>query len=200
MKTQERGNTLLVSLILLLIFSLIGLSSVNNVAFNQAMASKHKDTDLAFHVAEAVLSEGEAYVESLSPSLNGDNFDGSCSGSNCFTSTCTNGRCFNGSHSEGDWCDLDEPSLPLAYDKDLWERAGSYRESEINFPGLTVKPRYIVEFLCYVQSTNSGPTPPDDINYNPTDWAYLFRVTSYAVGKDTSSKTILQSTYKVLRI
>lgn len=198
---KQKGNTLIVGLVLLLIFSTLGVASMSNVSFNQKMSHKFRDSDMTFHIAEAVLSEAEAYAETLSLSITGDNFDPrNCSGDTCFTSACNQGLCFNGSFSVGNFCSVNNPESPLASDRDLWRQANAYRESQISFPNVTQKPRYIIEFLCFVQASTDAQNPPaPNPNYPAAEWAHFFRITSYAIGSDNSSKAILQSTYKVIR-
>lgn len=199
MHDHQRGNTLLISLILLLLFTVIGLSSVSNVNFNQKMSSNYRDSDLSFQAAEAALAEGEAYAEALSASLSEQNFESTCSGSACFTPQCVDGRCFNGSYAAGTACTINEPSPRIAANETTWSAGGRARASQITFPELASAPKYIIEFLCFVQTdplvTALAPPPP----YPVADWAYLFRVTSYAEGINGSARVMLQSTYKVLR-
>lgn len=196
MYANQRGSTLIISLILLLLFTIMGLASVSNISFNQKMSSNYRDADLTFHAAEAVLKEGEDYIEELSAAINGDHFDPSCSDENCFTNNCLAGRCFAGVHSAGNQCFDDEPPAPYAELDATWDEASRARESELNFPGLLERPKYIVEFLCYV-SRDPNVVPVEDFAYPPGDWSYFFRVTSYAQGANGTSRVMLQSTYKV---
>ncbi len=200
MYMQQKGNTLIISLILLLVFTVVGMASISNVSLNQKMSSNYRDSDLAFQAAESALAEGEAYAENLSVNFQEDYFSSSCTGESCFSEQCSSGRCFNGTYSAGTQCILDERDVLLALDDDTWSVAGRARNSEISFPGLPVAPQYIVEFLCYVQADVTAPEPsPAPPPYSVSDWSYFYRITSYAHGGNGTSRVMLQSTYKVIR-
>lgn len=198
MYKKQRGSTLLISLILLLIFTLLGLSTIGNVSLNEKMTSNYLDADLSFHAAEAALSEGEAFAETISVTLMDSDFT-SCSGDTCFTANCNDGKCFSGTYSAGNLCLIDEPATPVAYQDAVWATNGRARESQVSFPSLSVSPKYVVEFMCYVEADSTAGATIGPGNTYGLDWAYLFRITSYAVGANGTSKVKLQSTYKVIR-
>lgn len=199
MRSRQSGNTIVISLILLLLFTIIGLSSVRNVGMNQKVSTNYRESDFTFHAAEAALAEGEAYARALSANLSESDFAPSCTGNYCFTSNCLQGRCFNGSYSPGTVCQISEPTPRVAETLSMWQAGGNSIESTISFPELSERPRFLIEFMCYVQadpSVSGLPVPPP---YPAVDWAYLFRITSHAQSLNGKSRVILQSTYKVLR-
>lgn len=59
----QRGAVLVVSLIILLIMTIIGVSSMKNTTLEERMAGNLRDQNLAFQSAEAALIEGENYLE-----------------------------------------------------------------------------------------------------------------------------------------
>ncbi len=183
MKKNQRGATLVVSLVLLLVMTVIGISSIGNVTFNQKMATSFRDSSSSFQAAEAALAEGEALAESLTATISEAIVAPGCTGTQCFTATCNNGKCFNGSYPYGNPCVLEEPFPQLAKQEATWDTAGRALDSQQSFPGLARQPQIIVEFICN----------------KPTDHAYFYRITSYARGAKSSSRTMLQSTYKVVR-
>lgn len=183
MKKNQNGATLIVSLILLLVMTVVGLASIGSVTFNQKMATSFRDTNTAFQAAESALAEGEALAASYNTFMSELVLDPGCGGAQCFTATCNNGKCFNGSYPIGGDCVLTEPATSLAEQDATWETAGRAINSQLNFPGLARPPQIIVEFIC-----------------NPTDDpVWFYRITSYARGAKLSSRVMLQSTYKVLR-
>lgn len=193
---NQRGATLLISLILLLLFTIIGMASVNNIGFNQKMSSNYRDADLTFHAAEAVLREGEGYVDTIAPGVYPYHFEPVCDEGDCFTADCGGGRCFSGTYSDGVLCDRVEPAPPYAEQDDIWSSSTSSRTSELDFPGLLERPKYFIEFMCYVSRDENASLSPD-YDYPSGEWSYLFRVTSYAQGANGNSRVMLQSTYKV---
>lgn len=64
--TRQRGNTLLVVLVLLLVMTLLALASLRIGNLEERMTANLFDRGLAFQAAEAALREGEARARSLS--------------------------------------------------------------------------------------------------------------------------------------
>lgn len=60
---RERGAVLVVSLILLLVLSLIGVSSMQGTSIQERMSANLKDQYSAFNAAEAALRQGEAQAQ-----------------------------------------------------------------------------------------------------------------------------------------
>jgi type IV pilus assembly protein PilX len=58
----QRGAVLVVSLIILLIMTILGVSSMKNTTLEERMAGNMRDQNLAFQSAEAALIEGEIYL------------------------------------------------------------------------------------------------------------------------------------------
>lgn len=198
MHSNQRGSTLLISLILLLLFTIVGMASVRNIGFNQKMSSNYLDANLSFQIAEAVLREGEDYIDTLSVGLSAVNFSPLCSHRDCFTDTCRNGLCFSGVHSPGNQCVNETLAIPFAEQEGVWDSEIRSIESTLSFPTFPVKPRFLIEFRCYIPRSEES-IPDDNFVYPVNDWSYLFRVTSYASGGNGMSRVMLQSTYKVNR-
>ncbi|MGE5623929.1 MAG: PilX N-terminal domain-containing pilus assembly protein [Bacillota bacterium] len=65
---------LYISLLLLLILTLIGLAASRNTTFDERMALRQQDQNLAFQAAEAALRDGESLLQAASPGdFNGAN-------------------------------------------------------------------------------------------------------------------------------
>jgi type IV pilus assembly protein PilX len=197
-RTKQTGSILLLSLLMMLILTMVGVASIGNVTLNERMASNYRDHDISFQAAEAALKEGERQAITYSLSFDESNFRDDCTGSDCFTSACNNGYCFNGDYPASGECNVVPPASPLWLQDANWSTAGIARESVVSFPTLPVQPRYIVEFLCYVVADSTAGTPSVPPPYG-VDWAYMYRVTAYAEGSSSYSRTMLQSTYKVLK-
>lgn len=82
-KTSQRGAALIVSLILLLVVTLIGVSGMQTTVLQEKMSGNFKDKNTSFQAAEAALREGEAAAEDLT-------------GHSGMSSTCTGGLCYTG--------------------------------------------------------------------------------------------------------
>ena len=59
---NQSGVVLVVSLFMLLLLSLIGLSGMQSTALEEKMASNSRDQNIAFQAAEAALRAGEAFI------------------------------------------------------------------------------------------------------------------------------------------
>ena len=70
----QQGAALVMSLVLLLILTLIGIAALRNTAMQERMAGSLQDQNLAFQSAEAALREGEAALNvAVLPEFNGAN-------------------------------------------------------------------------------------------------------------------------------
>ena len=63
MPQAQRGAALVVSLIILMIMTIIGVSSMQSTTLEERMAGNMRDQNLAFQSAEAALIEGETFLK-----------------------------------------------------------------------------------------------------------------------------------------
>lgn len=210
--TSESGAALIVSLIILGVITVIGISNMGTANMQLKMVSHDRDRSEAFFLADAALS----YVESslgtiLIPSPK--TLNGTCNPASepCFTSDCSGGvqpgLCFDGSWAEGS----DEYSCVVGASAasgrrtqywsdpglDVWNKPEKH--SYYPVPGTNKTVKYIVEFLCFVDPfpllpPNYGPSPVGD----PNGGEPLFRVTVFAKGDKNIAPVALQSTFIAL--
>ncbi|WP_415897097.1 PilX N-terminal domain-containing pilus assembly protein [Neptuniibacter sp. QD72_48] len=62
---RQRGTTLIITMVFLLVISIIGLAGMDVTGLEERMAGNMRDRNMAFQSAEAALLEGENYLESL---------------------------------------------------------------------------------------------------------------------------------------
>lgn len=62
---SQRGAVLIVSLLILLILTVIGVSSMQSSTLEEKMASNSRDRNVGFQSAEATMREAETYIEGL---------------------------------------------------------------------------------------------------------------------------------------
>lgn len=152
---HERGVALVVALILLIVVTLLGLSSVRGVAMEERMTANAYDREIAFQATEAALRAGEAAALAQSqtaPPNSGFNSGGiyTDANDNCAPSPCQNGLC----------------SQP---DKDCAARwlddafNGWTDASNLGLGSLATTPQYIVEYLggdfpCDIENPSAGAT------------------------------------------
>ena len=74
---QQQGSALIVSLSILLVLTVLGISSMSTTALQERMSGNARDSEVAFEAAEAGLRAGETYINTLTdptlPSFNGTN-------------------------------------------------------------------------------------------------------------------------------
>ena len=61
----ERGAVLIVGLLLLLVMTIIGVSSMQTTLLEEKMAGNLRDQDLALQAAESALRDAEAWLETI---------------------------------------------------------------------------------------------------------------------------------------
>ena len=62
---RQAGSVLFISLMLLLMLTILGVTAMNNVTLEERMAGNLRDTDLAFQAGEAALRDGENWLAPL---------------------------------------------------------------------------------------------------------------------------------------
>lgn len=63
--SRQRGSTLVISLMILIVMTLIGLTGIASSTMEEKMAGNTRDQALAFQAAEAALRDGEAYYRDV---------------------------------------------------------------------------------------------------------------------------------------
>lgn len=176
---RERGAALIISLILMVLITLVGIASLRNVVLEEKMASNFYDRSLAFQSAEAGLRAGEgvaaaqgtatpkhAQALALPTPTNNTQCSSSCSGGLCSAP---------GAHCEGRWNMAGFTGWTAATGVTLNAQAGS-------------APQYFVEFLG-----NTFPCDPNLPTANNTCTRYRISARSQT-GADRA-EVILQSVY-----
>ncbi|WP_068174284.1 pilus assembly PilX family protein [Hydrogenophaga taeniospiralis] len=177
---RERGAVLIISLILLVLITLIGVASLRNVVLEAKMSSNYYDRSLAFQSAEAGLRAGEKiakdqaeatpkHTQALALTVPTD-------ASQCNASTaCSGGLCSApGPYCEGRWT-MTDATWTNATAVTLNAQAGS-------------SPQYFVEFLG-----NAFPCDPSTPTVNATCARY--RITARSQSGTGRAAVMLQSVY-----
>jgi len=195
MHTNQRGAVLLVALILLLVLTLIGISTMESTGMEMKMANQSRERLIAMQAAEAGLRAAEAYIQTtgFSDAELAGTAGGCVAGTqNCFASDCSDGGyCFNGSNAANiNTCLVTPVAVPIWEDAvlNVWKTTGRYHA--ITTGSLQADVKYIVEFMCYIPGTASQLLTASNAHM-------LFRITSLATTKSLKSRVMLQSTYKL---
>lgn len=189
---SQRGAVLLVSLIILLVLTLLGIATMESTGMEMKMANRSREHMIAMQAAEAGLRAAEMYIQDIGFSENELTDSGCNAGTqNCFKEDCSDGGyCFNGTNA-GNWssCSLTAPAQPVWNDSALAVWTTNGRHHQLVSGQIKANVKYVVEFLCYIPGTVG-----EIITVNPH---FLFRITSLAVSDSGKSQVMLQSTYKL---
>lgn len=201
-RRRQSGAALIVSLIILAIVTILGVTSMQSSNTELKLTASMRDRGVAFEAAEAALAVIEQNLADNPPSRS--ELLSTCSGTGCFNNTCAGGRCFGGKYLLSDaeyYCevaDYADSSARIEYwsdpTLDVWNTANRHRT--ISVDSVKTKVKYIVEFLCYVPRDDMTPFSEEEGEDN--NGAPLFRITALAEGNGGRASVALQSTYKVL--
>lgn len=219
MKSQvnQRGATLVVSLIILAVITLLGVASIRSSNLELRMANSLRDRAVAFQTAEAALIQIERQLRDKQHQYSVISFLPQCAdveatinrtwGEKCFKPTCDKGFCFTGSTDGAkrrDQCNLTNSAGQL---EQPWRNAANWnsaaKHSVIEVP--LEKPaggaddriqqvRYMVEFLCFVAPQTDEVVGHDS---DTSDYQPLYRITVRAEGEARRATVMLQSTLTV---
>lgn len=196
-KSRQRGATLIVGMIMLLLLTLIGVAGMQDTLLQEKMAGNARDRDMALQAAEAALRDAEivmgAATEPVFNNVNGM-YDWSASmgyskmkrqmGSSNFLSE----QAFW--QTQWNWASPSDGGI-------LYSRA---------LPDVAEQPKYVIEKLPVSMTDKTqyaGGTDPnyvEDITGNaevPEVPTYTdYRITARGVGLTADSVVILQSTFR----
>lgn len=171
---HERGVVLIVSLIMLLLMTIIGVSGMQSTTLEEKMAGNMRNKNLAFQAAESALEAGEIFLGTKkSAELSALVF--SCAGTDgLFTQS---GVCSG------------TATKPIWDDDTVWANDKTNVKS-VSYPGkfadIQASPRYIIEDLGLTDCHGSGAGTND---------CRHFRVTARAVGGTADAVVIVQSIF-----
>lgn len=164
---KQAGVVLVISLIMLVLLTIIGITAMQVTNLEEKMAGNSKEYNTAFQAAETTLRNAEAYIDSLATL--GD-----------FTDT------LPGFLSEGT-VDPDYKATTT------WSSANSAAGPTISG---VITPRYIIKHVgAQGDSTNTGLTISGYGESLAGSAVTLFRVTSSSTGSTDQSRVVLQSYY-----
>lgn len=216
---RQGGAVLLTSLVILLVLTLIGVSTMDTTGLEMKMASNNRNAQWTFQMAEAALEEAETVINSVG--FTDDELAGNCSTDFCFQrvdddgnsangvtcgdigsgaenrpyceALCINGYCSNADFDGTDRmnCDIYPGETLLWEDEtlDVWNTSGRHITANIAGVESQHQPLYIIEFMCFVDSI-SGEAVATGV---PVPF---FRVTTLAHDKTGNNPVMLQSTYR----
>jgi len=187
----QTGASLLVTLVMLLIALLAGLSMANLAMMNEKTDRNERDRVVALQAAEAALADAELDIENSSSAASRSSlfsphsaigFEINCArgDSNVFQGLCLN----TGDARRASWKTLD---ITSAGANSPSVRFGRFTGQSMPFgagPFPARLPRYLIELM------------PDNVPGQSTRATYLYRVTAIGFGTDPHSQAVVQSFYR----
>ncbi len=170
---HQSGAALMVSLMILLVLTLIGVTSMSSTILEEKMAGGVRNQNLAFQSAEAALRDGETWIGAQNPVP-------------AAVALCGSPPCqLVVLDSLGD----------LMVQNDAWwssnaREYGATGSQEVN--GVSADPRYVVEERAF---QNTGGL---DVGISPPQGRLYYRLTARGTGGTTTTEIILQSHYMII--
>lgn len=174
---RQQGVALFISLVLLLVLTIAGVSAVQTTSLEERMARNTHDSLLAFQAAESALREAENFLATA-------------------VNTTAN---FTDGGAGGLWTVADYGQT------DRWEVAAQWADGAGNVEVATAvgyvndQPKYMIEHVADVIS----PENPNELgtSYGGGGAApiiSIFRITARGVGGSANAQVLLQSTYGII--
>jgi type IV pilus assembly protein PilX len=163
---RQQGAVLIVSLIVLMVMTMIGLSSMQSTTMEEKMAGNMRDQSVAFQNAEIALRAGEDYLGS--PIL----------------------PVFNGSDGLYQPADGDETDFPVWESIDWLNTNSVVTVNDLTLADAHSDPVYIIEELDEVTDITGS------LEAGLPKISAYYRITARASGTSDASRIFLQSVYK----
>lgn len=165
-RAKQTGAVLIVSLMLLIIMTMIGVTSMRTTVMEEKMAGNTRDSTLAFHAAESALLDGENFLQNTINAL---------------------AVAFAGNQLG---------LYALGTDPDLFNAATWANSRAIATPYADVasQPRYIIELTGQMEGEGSLGSFEFNDNSN-MGIPYTFRVTARGSGGTDNAVVLLQSNF-----
>lgn len=173
---SERGTTLVVSLIMLLLMTLIGTTAIRNTVLEERLSGNLLDQSLAFQAAEAALRDAERLMQlAVLPQFTGSG--------GLLPKTMTKADPGN----KSTWLNHDWANNSRSYSKDI--------------DGVPQRPRYVVEEVEYNIPTGKGGVDGNESLEFTTGTGgetklIMYRITARGTGQSDSSSVFLQVLFR----
>lgn len=169
---RQRGVALFISLVLLLVLTIIGVSAVQTTSLEERMSRNTRDVALAFQAAESALRDAEQFLDGVVSTVD-----------------------FVDSGANGLWtvAPMDQP--PRWADGTIWSSDARSISAPTGINGVAQQPRYIIEHVASLLREENAYQLSDPYSGLSADRIEVFRVTARGVGGTTGARVMLQSTY-----
>lgn len=173
-RRRQKGAVLVVGLLILLVMTLVGVTTMQTTRVEEKMAGNVRDRNMAFQAAESALRDAEEYIEGLA----------SVSG---FASAAPSKGLYGLNYSEG--INFSSPA------SSTWDNNSS-RVYSRTLGSVNTAPRYMIKIKSQGSSGLTGALNIQGYGkQNPSSQAIIFRITARGTGGTDNSMVFLQTYY-----
>jgi len=189
---SQRGATLVIALIILMVMSMIGISNMQSSTMQERMAGNNRQKSVAQNSAESALRVAESWLASeVTRTADLSKFNGS---SGLFSAV---------NRPNGGAAAPLSANVADVTDPDNWSGKGVAQDTSsadiVDEDLVSQQPRYVIEYLGrdLRGSANKVVTTLDAEAKGEGDTSpHLFRVTAIGWGRDNNIYTVLEATYR----
>ncbi len=169
---RQRGITLVIGLIILLVMTMTGLAAVRAVTLEERIVANERDRALAFQAAEAAVRDAIEWLEIQAgpptPSVNGNT---------------------------GVW-ETGVITMARLFEPDFWDDTAtlvSYPETAGLAPvaGVAEQPKFMIEQLAFVPDDN------DPATIAARRGVFFYRITSRGIGGTVTARSLVQAFHRI---
>lgn len=175
-RLSQRGVALFISLVLLLVLTIAGVSAVQTTSLEERMARNTHDTLLAFQSAESALREAERWI----------------------TANVNSTAQFTDAGNNGLWTAMPYDEADQRWEEDIWADGSAQSiQAASAVAGVATQPRFIIEWVATVQR-DENPNLLGSSYGAVFDRIEIFRITSRGVGGTANARVMLQGTFGMI--
>lgn len=184
-KPNQKGAALVIGLMILLVMTVLGISSMGTTVLQERMANNNRQKQIAFQAAEAALRAAEAFLTTNITNVA------------ALRANFNNAAPVTGLYSERSPITGDA-TRPLPAGVDIHDDSGWLTAGNAivvnTVTNVQQRPRFIIEYVGRV-----GPAPINYSNKKPDTRQYGFRITAigWGEGADPNARYLLQSNFRI---
>lgn len=163
---KQQGVILITGLILLMVITLIGITSMHSVVLSEKMTANMRDTEVSFQATESALSDGEQWLMQQTAKPAG-------------VSACTSAPCEV-------W--ENDVLANIWISSDSWWQTNA-RPFSSTIYGVSTQPYFIIEEFGFFPYELSPDARAKGLGY------HYYRVTARGNGQTNTTRTIIESIY-----
>lgn len=171
---QQQGIALFMSLVILLILTVLGVSSVQTTRMQELMTRNAHDINIAFLAAESAMEDAEALIEGTASIAVFKAAD---------------------AYKDGLYLEAAYNSASNWSQVDWYATNGFYITAATVVDGVAEPPKYIVEHLKSIVSSEDRLNLDNIGQGTGSGLSEVFRITAYGTGGSAEAHVLIQSTY-----